>query len=106
MAKRFSDRTISILRASGWQEGRCVSVEGIEGQIFALCGLRMPPVVRQFLIEFAGIRLIQPQVGEVSRFEPINAATSDWHKSSWLVNDSSYRALCDLTKGDLFPLGP
>ena len=97
---RFSERTTSILLASGWRAGRAVDVRGIDEQIFARCGLRMSPVVRLFLTEFSGIRLIKPHEGEIGSFDPIDAATEE--KSLW---NSWYRGLRDLTKGDAYPLG-
>jgi hypothetical protein len=105
MTKMFSDQAMSVLKASGWYDGRRVSVESIEAAIRQEFGLSPSGAARSFMNEFSGICLKTLRDGSLVEndcFDPLPGAR--WIKYVLAVR-SRYADLCTLSKGPLYPIG-
>jgi len=105
MTTTFSAQAMSVLKASGWYDGRRVSVDSLEAAIRQEFGICASSAVHSFMSEFSGICLKTLRAGtlvENDCFHPLRGA--DLIKPVLAVR-SRYEKLCAVSMGPLYPVG-
>jgi len=105
MTWTFSEQVASILKASGWNAGRHVSVESIEAAVQRAFGLSPSRIVHAFMSEFSGICLKTLRDGSLVENDCFNPLQGARLIEYVFTAPSRYQDLCALSRGPLYPIG-